>query len=56
MVDIYPAAKRRGKYPPLAADGKVNSSLVYTKTVIWMISSLVADANREAIFSRVALR
>ena len=51
-VDIYGAAKRRGKYPPLVV-------IVYTcfsihKKLIWMISSLITDANLDAMFSRVA--
>ena len=58
MVDIYRAAKRRGKYPTLATDAEVNSCFsIYenseikytTKKLTWMISSLVTDANRDAI-------
>ena len=34
-----------------------NSEIIYTtKKLIWMISSLVTDTNRDAIFSRVARR
>ena len=35
VVDIYRAARRQGKYPPLTTDTEVNSCflLVYTKTV-----------------------
>ena len=55
-VDIYRAAKRRGKYPPLATYTEVNSCFsIYQNseiifTTIWMISSLVTDANRDAEF------
>ena len=58
MVDIYRAAKRRGKYPTLAADTEVNSCFsIYlnseikctTNNLFWMISSLATDANRDAI-------
>ena len=65
-VDIYQAAKRRGKYPTLVTDTEVNSCFsiiilkqwdnIHHKKLIWIISSLVTDANRDAIFSRVARR
>ena len=54
-----PTAKRRGKYLTLATDTEVNScfsiyensEIIYTtKKLVWMISSLVTDANRDAIF------
>ena len=66
MVEIYRAAKRRGKYPTLATDTEVNSCIsiykksdrdnIHHKKLIWMISSLVTDANWDAIFPRVARR
>ena len=35
MMDIYRAAKRRDKYPPLATDTEVNSSFsIYTNSEI----------------------
>ena len=43
MVDIYRAVKRRGKYQLLATDTEVNNE--HHKQLIWMISSLVTDAN-----------
>ena len=54
-VDIYRAAKQRGKYPTLATntDHEVNSCFVVFKKLIWMFSSLVTDANRDAFSSRV---
>ena len=65
-MDIYRAAKRRGKYQPLATDTDVNSCFsIYQnsehdnkhhKQLIWMISSLVTMQTADAIFSRVAQR
>ena len=46
VVDIYRAAKRRGKYQPLATDTEVYSCNKHHQQLIWMISSLVTDANR----------
>ena len=48
-VDIYRAAKRRGKHQPLATDTEYilkRGDNKYHQQLIWMISSLVTDANR----------
>ena len=52
-VDIYRAVKQRGKYPTLTTDTEVNSwdnTCIHHKKLIWMISSLVMDANWDTIF------
>ena len=63
-VDIYRAAKRRGKYWTLVTDTEVNSCFsilkqwdnIHQKKIIRTTSSLVTAANRDAIFSWVARR
>ena len=58
-MDIDRAAKGRGKYPTLATDTEVKlkqGDNIQHKKLIWMFSSLVTDANRDAIFSPVARR
>ena len=53
-VDIYWAVKRWCRYPPLATDTELNSwDNINQKKLIWLISSLVTHANRDAIISRV---
>ena len=58
-MDIYRATKWRGKYWTLATHTEVNSCFsilkqwdnIHHKKLIWMTSSLITAAKRDAIFS-----
>ena len=63
-MDIYRAAKRRGKYPTLATDTEVNScfsiylnsEIIYTKKINLYNFFTCHGCKPDAIFSRVARR